>query len=371
MDFSLTEEQNILQKSAADFLAKHCPKELVRQLDESDLGYSPQLWQRMAELGWMGLMLPEEYGGSGFTFQEMVLLLEAMGYNLCPGPFFSTTILGAWPIFTAGSEEQKQDLLPKVAAGELKLTMAVSEPGSPVDPALKTRARPEGDGYLIQGVKSFVPDAQTAGKILVPAAIEGRGLTLFLIDAQAPGIEFRPLKTLARDKQCEVVLDGVSVGASSIIGAPGSGWEIVEQTLDLAAAAKAAEMVGGAQAVLDMAMAYSRERVQFDRPIGSFQAIQHHLANMWMDVTGARHLVNVAAWKFFQGEPAGREAAMAKARAGRSFRRVTTLGHQIFGGIGFAHEHDMHLYHRRSISGDQAFGSGDYHYERTAAALGL
>ncbi len=377
MDFDLNEEQNILKKSAQDFLRKECPKEMVRAWLESEPGYSPECWQKIADMGWLGLMFPQEYNGSECSFLDLVIILEEMGYQICPGPFFSTKILAGLPIMYCGKESQKKAFLPPIAAGELIMTMALSEVQADFQAAsIQTSAKKEGDHYLISGTKLFVSDAHIADYILCAARTSdgGRpeeGLTLFVVDTKQPGLKATLLKTLSRDKQCEVVFDKVPVPQENILGEQDNAWPIIEAALARASAAQAAQMVGGAQAVLELALDYAKARVQFDRPIGSFQAIQHHFANMSIDINSARMLVMKAASMMAAGRSAEKEAAMAKARAGQSFRHVTILGHQIFGGIGFTWEHDMHLYHRRAISEDQMFGDISYQREKVAKAIGL
>ncbi len=318
MDYELTEEQKILQSSAADFLKKECPKELVRQLAETDEKYSPELWRKMAELGWMGLHLPEEYGGTDWSFLNMAVLLEEMGYNICPGPFISTTLLGCVPVLEAGTEDQKQEILPKVANGELILTMALTESDGGYEPAaLKVKAVQEDDGWVIDGVKLFVPDALVADYILCVARTSdasdpAAGLTLFLVKRDHPGVTVTPLKTISKDNQCEVAFDKVRLAAGSVIGQVGQAWPIVEAALDRAAVARAAETVGAMRAALDLSLAYAKERVQFGQPIGSYQAMQHYMADMWVDILGTRNLVLQAAWKLSTGEPAEKEVSMAK-----------------------------------------------------------
>jgi len=377
VDLGLSEEQEILKTSARDFLAKECSKELVKELDESDTGYSAEMWQKMAELGWMGLVFPEEYGGSGGTFLDLVVLLEEMGYNILPGPFFSTVVLGGLPILSAGSEEQKKEILPRIANGEAILTMALTEPSASYEAsAIAVKASPRGDEYIINGTKLFVPDANVADYLLCAAktketANPEEGITIFVVDAKSPGIKCTLLKTLARDKQNEVIFDNVSVPKSSILGELDRGWPIVKDILEKAAVAKCAEMVGGAQAALEMAVDYAKERVQFGHPIGSFQAIQHYCANMVTDVDGARYITHEAAWMVSEGLPAIKEVAMAKAWVSDAYQRVTLLAHQIFGAIGFTMDHDLHLYYRRAKVGAQAFGDSDFQREIVAGELGL
>ena len=263
MDIGLSEEQEILKASARDFLARECPKKLVKELDESDKGYSPELWRKMAELGWMGLVFPEEYDGGGGTFLDLVVLLEEMGYNILPGPFFSTIVLGGLPILKAGSEEQKKKFLSRIARGELILTMALTEPTASYDAsAIAVKASPRNSEYSINGTKLFVTDANVADYLLCVARTKETAnpqtdITIFVVDAKTPGVKCTILETLARDKQNEVVFDNVNVAKENIVGELNQGWPVIQDTLEKAAVAKCAEMVGGAQAALEMGVIYA------------------------------------------------------------------------------------------------------------------
>ncbi|MFH1485906.1 MAG: acyl-CoA dehydrogenase family protein [Chloroflexota bacterium] len=375
MDFSLSEEQEMLKTMARDFLEKECPKTVVRAMIEDEEGYPPKLWRKMAELGWMGLVIPEEYGGSGGSFLDLAVLLEEMGRALLPGPFFSTVVLGAIPLLLGSSEAQKRELLPGIASGELILTLALTEPSARYDAAgVEVRAVADGKDYLISGTKLFVPNAHIADHIICVArtgetADPEEGITLFLVDGRAAVCTL--LKTIAGDKLCEAVFDQVRVPASSILGEPGKGWPLVEVLLARAAIAQCAEMVGGAQQVLEMTVNYAKERVQFGRPIGSFQAIQHHCANMVMDVDGSRFVTYQAAWMLSEGLPCSKEVAIAKTWVSEAYRRVTALGHQIHGGIGFCLDHDMPLYYKQAKAAEPTFGDADFHRDVVAREMGL
>lgn len=377
MDLGLNEEQEMLRESARGFLRRECPKQLVRQLDETDEGYSVELWRRMAELGWMGLVFPEEYGGSGRSFLDLAVLLEEIGYNIVPGPFFSTVVLGGLVILAAGNEEQRRSFLPKIARGEMIIALALTEPSASYDAAsVKTKAIARDGEYVIKGTKLFVLNANVADYILCVARTKETkdpedGITVFLVDARSPGLSSTLLKTLARDKQCEVVFDNVTVSERSIVGRRDEGWTMVRDILQKAAVAKCAEMVGGAQAALDMAVNYAKERVQFGRPIGSFQAIQHYCANMAMDVGGSRFVTYKAAWKVSEGLPAALDAAIAKAWVSEAYGRIALSAHQIFGAIGFTMDHDMHLYYRQAKAAEIIFGGADFHRAIVAHELGL
>jgi alkylation response protein AidB-like acyl-CoA dehydrogenase len=375
MDLGLSEPQEMLRKMARDFLATECPKSLVRQMEEDEKGYPVQLWQNMAELGWMGLPFPEEYGGGGGSFLDLAVLLEEMGRACLPGPFFSTVVLGGLIVSDIGTEEQKQELLPRIAEGKLVMTLALTEPDGGYEAAdIAVQAAAEKDQYVISGTKLFVPDAHVADRIICVART-GRvgqpqqGITLFLVNRESQGVACELLPSLAKDKQCQVVFDRVAVPAKDMLGKAGQGWGEVSKALQRAAAAKSIEMVGGAQQVLEMTVDYAKERVQFDRPIGSFQAVQHHCANMAIYVDSARYLAYQAVWKLSEALPCDMEVAAAKAWASDAYRRVCALGHQVHGAIGFTLDHDMQLYSRRAKTAEVVFGDADFHREAIARML--
>jgi len=377
MDLGFTEEQEMLRTTARDFLEKECPTSLVKEIVEDEKGYTPELWQKMAELGWMGLVIPEEYDGMEMSCLDLAVLREEMGRACLPGPFFSTVVLGGFTILEAANEEQKKELLPKIANGDLILTVALTEPSAKYDPASVTvKAVPDKDDYVINGTKLFVENAHIADYIIcVTRTKDGAnpedGITLFLVEGKSAGISTTVLKTIAGDKQCEVVFDNVRVAKKNMLGELDKGWPVVEKMLEKATVALCAQMVGGAQAALDMSIAYAKERIQFGRPIGSFQAIQHYCANMATDVDGSKYITYEAAWKVSEGLPATMEVSMAKAWTSEAYRRVTLLGHQIHGGVGFYMDHDMPLYFKRAKAAEPSFGYADGHREIVAKQLGL
>jgi alkylation response protein AidB-like acyl-CoA dehydrogenase len=378
MDFNFSEEQRMLKESARGFLARECPKTLVREMEKDEKGYSPALWRKMADLGWMGIAFPEEYGGSGGDFLDLLILLEEMGKACLTGPFFSTVVLGGLAILEAGQEPQKKEFLTPVASGGMVLTLAHNEPGTTqYDPYLITvRAHCAGNDYLIDGVKLFVPDAQVADYLICVARTQGEkgekgGITLFLVDARSPGIQWELLKTIARDKQCEVTFRNAKVPQENLLGRLNEGGAILERLLPKAAVAKCAEMVGGAQFVLDMCVSYVREREQFGRPIGAFQAVQHHCANMLIDLEGARYITYKAGWMLSRGLACTMQMASAKAWVSEACKRVVILGHQIMGGTGYMEEHDMPLYSRRAKAAEFAYGDANFYRKVVAKEIGL
>ncbi len=376
MDLDLSEDQKMLKTAARDFLEKECPKQFVRDMEQDEKGYSPELWLKMVQLGWQGLPFPEAQGGGGGSFLDLAVLLEEMGRACLPGPFLASVVLAGLPILAAGSEEQKRELLPAIAQGKI-YTLALTEPDGMYDAvSVRTTATHDRDDWVISGTKTFVPDAHVADGILCVArtgeASSGSdGTSLFLVDARSQGIKVTVLRTIAGDKQCEVVFDGVKVPAANVVGSVGQGWPVVEKALQWAAAAKCAEMVGAAEAVLEMSVEYARERTQFDKPIGSFQAIQHHCANMRIDIDGMRYLTYEAAWLLSEGLPAATQVSMAKAWVSEAISRVTRLGHQIHGGVGYMMDHDMQLYFRRGEAARAMFGDASFHRELVASQLGL
>jgi len=377
VDLGLSEEQEMLKNFARDFLEKECPEQYVREMEEDDRGYRPEIWAKMAEQGWQGLIIPEAYDGTGLSFLDLIVLLEEFGRALVPGPFISTVVLGAIPILEAGSEAQKQEYLPRIASGELIMTLAFTEPSARFDAdGVATTARREGDSFVLDGTKLFVPDANVAGLILVVARQPGssgeQGISLFLVDAHSTGLSVEVLKTIASDKQCEVKLDGVRVPAANLLGAEGSGWQTMKAVIQKATVAECAYLVGLAQMDFEISVNYAKERVQFGRPIGSFQAIQHKAADMVTDVDGARFIMYRAAWSVAEGEPdADMQVHMAKAWCSDATRRVVAHGQQIHGGIGFTKDYKIQLYFRRQKRSELMWGDGDYHREKVADAMAI
>ena len=376
MNLTLSEEQEILLKSARDFMVEKFPREVIDQIDEGELGYSPEIWKEMAEMGLMGLILPEKYDGAGMTFQDLALLLEEIGRVRPISPFFSTVILGALPIMELGNEEQKQTFLPKIASGEAIFTLALTEVSATYDAkGVAMKATASGDDYVLNGTKLFVPDAHLSQYMLVVArtsdgAKPEDGITIFVVETRSPGITCTAQKAHNADMVCEVVFKDVRVPKKNILGKLDEGWNDVRRILDRAAVAKCCEMVGGAQRVLEFTVEYAKERKQFDRHIGSFQAIQHHCSNMLSDVDSSRMITYEAAWRISEGMPFAVEAAMAKTWVSDAYRRVCLLGHQIHGGYGLIIDHEMHRYFKNSKTGEIAFGDAKFNRKLVAQRLG-
>lgn len=379
MDFGLSPEQEMLKRTARDFLARQCPPTVVWEMAKDERGYPLELWQRMAELGWMGLVLPDEYDGAGASVVDLMVLLEEMGRACLPGPFFST-VLGGMLIKEAGTAAQKAALLPKIARGETIVTLALLEPSLRYGPeAIRLAAVPDGATYRLSGTKLFVPDAHVADYIICAARTSdaraaSEGVSLFLLsmsNGQAPGVSITPLRTMAGDKQYELVLDDARVAAADVLGELDGGWKPLEKVLQVAALGKCAEAVGAIKKTLEMDVEHGKTRIQFGVPIGSFQAVQHHCANIATDKDIAEFLTYYAAWKLDQGEDCAREVSMAKAFVGDAYIRTVVRGHQVLGGVGLTEEHEMPLYSKRAPAVQQLFGSSDYHRELIAQRLGL
>ena len=376
MDFALSAEQELLKKEARHFLETECPKSMVKKLEASELGYSPEMWKKMADLGWLGLILPEAYGGVGGSLLDLAVMLEEVGRTTAPSPIFSTMVMGVLPILEAGNEQQKKHLLPRVANGEVLLTMALAEPEADYQPQyLSTHATHHKDGvFSITGTKLFVQNAHTANYLLVVARTgkvnaAGDGISIFIIDSDTSGVASTPLITIAADKQFEVMLDKVPCSNNDVLGGLNKGWPIVESTLRKATALQCVEMVGVAHKALELTASYAATRIQFARPIGSFQAVQHRLADMLTDVESARWLSYQAVWRLDKGLPAAREVSIAKAWTSDACQRVVSGAHHIHGGVGFDVDYDLHYHFRWSKALELNLGSAPIHKGMAESAI--
>jgi len=377
MEFSLSEEQEMLRTMARDFLENECPKTFVRQMMEDEVGYTRDLWKKMADVGWLGLTFPEEYGGAGMNFRDLTILCEETGRALLPGPFIPTILLVGTPILEAGTDEQKQEFLPRIASGDLICTLAVLEEDGDFWPeGVQLKATERGNDYIISGTKLFVPDAKGVDYMLV-AARTGRssdpeyGITLFMVDTTEWGVFVSPLNTMDETRKLyEVVFNRVAVPSANIIGKVNEGWPILKEAALKATAALCAEMVGGGEWVLETTVTYAKDRVAFGVPIGSFQSIKHKCADMFSGLEYARSLMEWAAEALKDGaRSAPRAVSMAKSYCGDVYKYVCGEGVQIHGGIGFTWDHDMHLYFKRSRADDTLFGDANYHRELLARSF--
>jgi len=377
VDFNFTEQQSMLRAMAREFIASECPKSMVKELETNQKGYDADLWNRMAGLGWLGLTLPEEYGGSNADFMDLVVLIEEMGRNILPGPFFSTIVLAAFPLLEFGSKSQKARYLPSLVNGEKIWTLAVDEVN--IDQAyshIKTTAHKRHDVYVLDGEKIFVPYANIADYILVAARTRtggtlDKGLTLFIVDTGLPGIKVEPIPTITGEKQCQVIFKGVCLSDDAIVGTRGGAGDLITNTLGRAGLLKCAEVSGACQAVLEMTNNYARERSQFGKTIGAFQVIQHKIVDMLIEVEGLQYLVYQAAWLMSIGLPCAGKVAAAKAKANNVYQRVALDGVKIHGAIGFSMDHDIGLYYRRVMAARFFPYNADYYLEEVACEIGL
>jgi alkylation response protein AidB-like acyl-CoA dehydrogenase len=361
IEFGFSEYQELLRNAAQDFFSDKCPPSLVREMESDSVGYSDPLWKEMAGLGWLGLALPEEFGGQGGTFIDLAIVLEEAGRVLLPSPFFPSIVLGALALRMSGSEQQKEIFLPKIARGETIFTMAYHEPGFWYDPkGIAARATREGSHLFISGTKLFVPYAHISDSIICAARNPSGKLGLFLVDAKTQGIEKSLLSNIASEKQFEVVFNDVRLPEENVLGKENEAEDVLKNLLEYAAVAKCAEMIGGAARVKEMTVDYAKQRIQFGKPIGSFQGVQKHVADMAVDLESARWATYQAAWLLDNGFKCGKEVAVAKAWTNEVYKRIVSSGHQVHGGYSITMDHDIQLYFRRAKAAELAFGDTNY-----------
>ena len=371
MNFAFSEEQEELRRTVRDFLDKKSPESEVRRLMETDDGYDPAVWSQMGEqLGLQGLAIPEEFGGSGYTFIELVVILEEMGRRLLCAPYFSSVVLAANTLLHSGDDAAKKEHLPGIATGETIAALAFTEENGRWDEAgVTATATKAGDGWTISGTKSYVLDGHVAHLLLV-AARSSAGVSIFAVPADASGVTRTLLTTMDQTrKQAKIEFADTP---ATLVGTDGQGWAVLDRVLDLAAVALAAEEVGGAQFVLDMAVQYAKDRIQFGRPIGSFQAIKHKCADMLLEVESAKSAAYYAGWCAAEvNDELPQVAALAKAYCSEAYFHATAENIQIHGGIGFTWEHPAHLYFKRAKSSELLFGDPSYWRELLAQRIGI
>jgi len=351
LDLKFSAEQEMLRQTVRGVCATSSPLPVVRELQDDPIGYSADLWKQLAHLDLIGLQLPEEYGGSGMSAVEGVVVYEEFGRSLAPSPHFVSSVLSGGALARSGSEAMKSEWIPQLVSGEAILTPAWLEPENGFGPkGIQLRAEPDGDGFLLSGVKRHVAFARAATRLVVLARTgEGReGIDLFLVDPLAEGVTLTQNLTIASDAQSRVDFDRVRVSAADRIGASGSGWSTWDAVMHEGIILAAAQAVGGAQYAHEITVQYAKDRHQFDKPLGAFQALAHYLADGVTAVDGAEVLVHEAAWASAAGRDIAKLAPMAKLFACNTYRQVTATAQQIFGGIGFTLEFDIQLYFRRA-----------------------
>jgi alkylation response protein AidB-like acyl-CoA dehydrogenase len=371
VNFAFSEEQEELRNVVRQFLEAKSPEAAVREQMETERGFDPEVWKQMAEqLGLQSLTIPEEFGGQGFGYVELIVVLEEMGKTLVCAPYFSTVVLAANTLLQSGDDAAKKEYLPGIASGETIATLAFTEPSGKWDESgVEASASGSGDSWKLSGTKMFVLDGHTADLIIV-AARTSKGVSLFAVNGDAAGLTRTPLATMDQTrKQAKLELDGVE---GRLIGEEGKGWDVLSTVLDLAAVALAAEQVGGAQRCLDMSVEYAKVRVQFGRPIGSFQAIKHKCADMLLEVESAKSAAYYAGWCASEmNDELPAVASLAKAYCSDAYFHAAAENIQIHGGIGFTWEHPAHLYFKRAKSSELLFGDPTYHRELLAQRIGI
>ena len=371
MNFAFTEEQDELRRTVRSFLDAKSPESAVREQMETEDGFDRAVWTQMAEqMGLQGMHIPEEFGGSGFSYVELGIVLEEMGRALLCAPFFSTVVLAANALLLCGNEAAQSDYLPGIASGETIATLAFTEPSGRWDEAgIEMTATAVGDGHTLTGTKMFVIDGHSADLVLVLARTDA-GISLFAVEGDAAGLTRTPLATMDQTRK-QARLEFADTPAR-LIESEGIGWDFVARVLDLAAVGLAAEQVGGAQKVLEMAVEYAKVRVQFGRPIGSFQAIKHKCADMLLEVESSKSAAYYGMWCAAEmNDELASVASLAKAYCSEAYFHAAAENIQIHGGIGFTWEHPAHLYFKRAKGSEFTFGDATHHRERVAQLVNL
>jgi alkylation response protein AidB-like acyl-CoA dehydrogenase len=371
MELEFTPEQDLLRETVRGVCARHCGLDVVRRLEDDPVGYSDDFWRQLGELGLLGLTLPEKWGGSGMSMLDAAVVYEEFGRAQAPSPHFVSSVMSGGVLALAGTDEQRETWLPRLSSGEAIITPAWLEPNRGFGPAgVQLMAQRHGDGWRLSGVKRHVLFASAADRFLVLArssAGEGDGLVLLLVDPSAAGVSLIQQQSISSDTQYQVDFDNVAVGPDDLVGRPGEGWTAWNAAMHDGIVLLAASAAGGARYALDITVQYAKDRVQFDKPLGAFQALAHYLADAVTTVDGAQTLVWEAAWARAGSRPADQLAAMAKLFACQTFRDVTAMAQQVFGGVGFTVEYDIQLYFRRAKQLQISWWDGPYLEELIAA----
>lgn len=371
LDLSLTETEEILKTSVMSFLKRDVPKETLQALHDSDTGFTAEILRKIIEMGLMGVVIPEEYGGAGYPLTTAGVLFEALGTGPLPGPYFSSGILGSLIIQEAGTGQQKEEILPQVAEGKMILAPAITEPkyGWEAD-NIETVATSKDGGYELNGVKLFVHDALSATHLIVPAIAtgkSGKAISLFLVDKNSAGVKVRLLPGYLSGRAFEVKMDGVKVPPSSLLAGQGEdGWTPLVKAIDKSIPILCAYKVGGCQAVFDMTAEYSRVRIQFGQAIGRFQRVQDLVIDIATQMEAARWTTYEALWKLDTNLPAFESIHLAKAVASEGYWQSCILAHRVFSGIGYSTEHSLSLHTRASRYFYSYLGEPSYHKQQLA-----
>lgn len=372
MDITLTEEQELIAGTAQDFSEQHAPPMRIRELEDDAIGFDEGVWQKMVELGWAAAALPERHGGSGLGLFELSLIIEALGRNSLPSPLFSTVVEAGLLLADCASDAQQGDWLPRIATGEALLTVALLEAAPSLEPIdIATRLARESGRWRLNGTKLLVRDAERADAILC-AARSGSGaadLSLVIVPRNAPGVSYRRMAAAGGEALFQVQFNDVELPDDALVGALDSAWKALQSMMARGAALKAAELTGIGHFALDLTVDYARNRVQFGRPIGSFQGVQHHCAEMARDLTVTRLLSRQALARLDSGRDARREVSMAKAKASEAIPALTRTAHQIHGAVGYYRDYPLELSYHRAIAAAAAYGTAADHRRALAALL--
>lgn len=375
MALVLNEEQQSLKDIAKEFLQKNAPVTHFREIrdTESELGYDPDLWKQMVDLGWSGILVPEEYGGFDFGMVGMGSILEEMGKMLTPSPLFSTGVLGASLISLGGNDKQKQTYLPQIVDGSITTALALEERNRHSPLSINTEAKKEGKHYTLTGSKTFVIDGHSSNLLIVAARTSGSendssGITLFLVDPSIDGVEVSKTSMVDSRNSANITLKEVIVSLDDVLGEENNGAALLEEVLDRAQIAISAEMLGNASQAFDITLEYLKERKQFGAVIGSFQALQHRAAEMYSELELTKSSVIAACVAADeQSNDLRRMASLAKFKAGETNHLVTNEAVQMHGGVGVTDEYDVGLYLKRARVTEQIFGNSEYHLDRYAS----
>jgi alkylation response protein AidB-like acyl-CoA dehydrogenase len=380
MDLSLNESQKMLKSAARDYLKNECTWTAMKKLDQSDNGFSPELWRQIADMGWLGMIFPEAYGGMDSSLHDLAIIYEEMGQALVPGVFFSSSVLCGTIITEMGTAAQKQQYLPSISNGEVKFTLAMTEPDYGWGPeCVGLSAVLKGDSFVLKGVKRFVHDAQIADQLICVARTSddrdpSTGITVFLVDKNTPGISCRSLSGFTGEKLNEVTFSNVIVPATNILGEKDKGWSALVKPLNQSTAILCAYMVGGCQYLLDLTVQYAQTRIQFNQPIGAFQWVQGYIIEQANQLERARWTTNEAIWKLDANRPEREQSeavSLAKTVASEAFLECGHLGHEVHAGIGVDKKYPLYLWSKKSKTLYSYLGDPNYHRKRIAGYLGL
>ena len=375
LGMNFTESERMLKASALDFMRRDAPKEVVEELQETDTGYTGEIWRKMAEMGWLGILIPEEFEGVEESFTSAGALFEALGTGPLPGPLFSSAILGSQIILEAGSQEQKKSILPAAANGDQILTLALTEPDYTWEPrGVSTTAANKNGDFVLDGVKLYIPDALAATQLIVAARTgsdpdPAKGISLFLVDSKSRGVSVNRVPGFLTGRSFEVKLDSVRVPGSALLGELNQGWAPLQRAIDKSIPVLSAYKVGGAQAVFDMSLEYSRGRVQFGQPIGRFQRVQDMIIQQVIHLDAARWMTFECLWKLDTDRPAAESIHLTKAVASEAYWQVVTLGHQVVSGLSYSKEHPVSFHTRASRHLYSLLGEPSYHRQKLGACL--